>query len=87
MLGALPTQAEAESEQAKLSSVAPGLRVALSDNIPSLVPGWWVVYVPTFPTGEDAIEYCRSIGRGHRDQCYASYFSPNPDDRLRRIFP
>lgn len=87
MLGALPSEAEAEAELAKLASVAPGLQIALSDNIPSLVPGWWVVYVPTFPSGEAAIDYCWSIGRGHRDKCYASYFSRDPDDRSRRIFP
>jgi len=87
MLGSLTTVEGAREDQAKLRATAPSVAVAHSDSIPSLRPGYWVVFVAPFPTGDAAIAYCRSIGRGDRDKCYASNFSNDPADRSKRIFP
>ncbi len=83
MLGAKPSY-EIASE---LSTEIPGSTVAHSDDIASLRPGYWVVFMGSFSGADDALANCRSLGRYSRDDCYAAFLSTNPADITKVKYP
>ncbi|MER7999189.1 serine/threonine-protein kinase [Streptomyces sp. NPDC095613] len=57
------------------------VRYVDSDRIASLLPGYWLFYVPGFDNGADAVSWCRSKGLATKDACLGRYVSDDGADR------
>lgn len=79
VLASIPTslpRAEVDAEVDRVrSGVARITHRVRSDDFGSMRPGYWVVYVASFNTADQATEYCRSISRAVPDQCYPKFLS------------
>ena len=60
-----------------------GVGVLLSDDYPSLNPGFWVVYTRPYEFSWEAVEACGEIGDAVPD-CYARYLGVNPNEPIGR---
>ncbi|MCP3987630.1 MAG: hypothetical protein GY724_01030, partial [Actinomycetia bacterium] len=48
-----------------------------SDWFPSLVPGYWNLFVDGFATGDEALAYCAQFELAVPDDCFAVHFDPD----------
>ncbi|MEO1062798.1 MAG: SPOR domain-containing protein [Actinomycetota bacterium] len=79
-LASLETRAQADRYLAELEGIDDG-RILLSDDWPSLRPGFWVVYAGPFATGEEVLARCRELDRAIPNDCVGRVLTRNPDDR------
>ncbi len=79
-LASLETPEQADRYLAELEGIDDG-RILLSDDWPSLRPGFWVVYAGPFATGEEVLARCRELGRDIPNDCVGRVLTRNPDDR------
>ncbi len=57
------------------------LQLSPSDPYPSLLPGYWNIYVDGFASREEASAYCEGSGLSIPDQCFPSPFDPDAPAR------
>lgn len=57
------------------------LKLSPSDPYPSLLPGYWNIYVDGFGSREESAAYCESSGLSIPDQCFPSPFDPDAPAR------
>lgn len=57
------------------------LMLSPSDPYPSLLPGFWNIYVDGFADRDGAAAYCESAGLSIPDQCYPAPFDPDAPAR------
>jgi hypothetical protein len=57
------------------------LRLSPSDPYPSLLPGYWNIYVDGFASRDEASAYCEGSGLIIPDQCFPSPFDPDAPAR------
>ncbi len=79
-LASLETREQADRYLAELEGIDDG-RILLSDDWPSLRPGFWVVYAGPFATGEEVLTRCRELDRDIPNDCVGRVLTRNSDDR------
>ncbi|MDH3294924.1 MAG: hypothetical protein OER95_11465 [Acidimicrobiia bacterium] len=58
-----------------------GLMLSPSDPYPSLLPGYWNLYVPGFANNAEAQAYCVGAGLAIPDECFPAPFDPDAPPR------
>jgi hypothetical protein len=79
-LASLDTREQADRYLSELEDIDDG-RILLSDDWPSLRPGFWVVYSGPFATGDEVLARCRELDREIPNDCVGRVLTRNPDDR------
>ncbi len=77
ILASVPVGADAEGRALALAEAVPGSGVLLSDDFPSLNPGYWVVFLGAFDT-RPGTEACPSLPDGYT--CYPRYLGDTDAD-------
>ncbi len=65
-----------------ITDSSPSAVVIISDEWPALRSGYWVIVVPGFDTGADAVGACDAAGRSG-DECFARFLSANAEQNAR----
>ncbi len=68
---------------AKVVEEMPGTVVLRGRDWPGLSDGYWVLAVPGFDSGAEAVDACAAAGKTDRDDCFAKYV--DPDDGTPRV--
>ncbi len=56
------------------------IRILLSNDFPSLSPGFWVIYAGPFDNAVDAARACWTLGMTEAEQCYGRPLTDDPAD-------
>jgi len=56
------------------------IRILLSNDFPSLSPGFWVIYAGPFDNAIDAARACWALGMTEPQQCYGRPLTEDPND-------
>lgn len=71
-----------QTAYATVAESAPSAVAITSDDWPALRNGYWVIVVPGFDTGAEAVGGCDAASRGGAD-CFARYLSANAEQNAR----
>lgn len=80
MLASEPVRDVAERRRSQLASVAPAAGILGSDDFASLRPGYWVVYLGGYSTGDATVAECKRTGLALGSECYGRFLSFDPAD-------
>ncbi|MFI6941003.1 serine/threonine-protein kinase [Streptomyces sp. NPDC050418] len=90
MLYSEPTSSGAAARDSRLAKVrrtVPEAQYLLSDDYPSLRPGFWVIHAGPFPHGSAALSYCAERGLTSRDECVGRFVSTVAADIKYLCYP